>query len=53
MTAQKRNKEAKLCITQLAQQRCNEKMTAEVRIVHEAAQEAIEQTKVTEVTTTV
>jgi len=40
--AQKRKEEAKLHVTQLVEKRRNKKVTAEVRIVHEAAQAAAE-----------
>jgi len=49
-TTQKRKDEAKLCVTQLAEKRYNEKVVAKVRAVHEEAQATTKQEKAAEVT---
>lgn len=53
VTAQKMKDDAKMCITQLAERRWNEKAAAKLRAVREATQEAVEQKKVVEVAKTI
>jgi len=48
--AQKKKDDAKMCVTEQATRRRNEKATAEVRVVHKAAQEVVEQKKAAEAT---
>lgn len=48
--AQKRKNDAKLCITQLAEKRHNEKVVAKVRVACEIAQEAAEKNRAIEAT---
>lgn len=52
VTTQKNKDDTKLCVTQLAEKKQNEKMVAEERAVRKVAQEAAEQKKATEVAAT-
>lgn len=52
-TTQKQKDEANLRVMNLVEKRCNEKVAAEVRAIHEAARAATEQAKAAKIVATV